>query len=156
MRRIVTAEYLAGLFDGEGCVDIVNRTRGYLLRVKITNTHRPALSKIQRAFGGSILPVAGPSRPAGYRALFDLTYRGAAAAGVLAIMAPHLIIKARQASIAAKFFKFNSGTKRALRCEKAPVQVGRFVHMRWRRTAEANIKAEGFKRALAVEKARVV
>lgn len=44
--------YIAGLFDGEGCVS--TQSGGYL-SVSISNSHREVLEKLQHDFGGSLL-----------------------------------------------------------------------------------------------------
>lgn len=52
--------YIAGLFDGEGCVILYKRIRKptnrveFSLVVSIGNTHRPTLEWIKNQFGGSI------------------------------------------------------------------------------------------------------
>lgn len=56
-KRQLTAEYLAGFIDGEGCIGIRSNQLGvYSVRVAITNTFLPTLQAIQAEFGGKIYP----------------------------------------------------------------------------------------------------
>jgi LAGLIDADG-like domain len=51
----VTDPYLAGLFDGEGCVTIWTRRNGAIVLIlAISNGHRGVLEQCQERFGGSI------------------------------------------------------------------------------------------------------
>lgn len=56
----ITDEYVAGLFDGEGCVVVDKSTRGnghstgYILRVQITNTDYAILEKVKARWAGGI------------------------------------------------------------------------------------------------------
>ena len=52
------ASYLAGLFDGEGCV-VINHLKNtspsrFVLHVQITNIHLPVLLELKRIFGGQV------------------------------------------------------------------------------------------------------
>lgn len=48
---MLSLEYVAGLFDGEGCVSV--QSKGYLA-VVIANNHLPLLQQLKEQFGGSI------------------------------------------------------------------------------------------------------
>jgi len=57
----ISAQYLAGFFDGEGCVHIHSairkggqHRRRYKARVTITNTHLPTLQAIASQHGGKV------------------------------------------------------------------------------------------------------
>jgi intein-encoded DNA endonuclease-like protein len=51
---MLSAEYIAGFFDGEGCVGISTRGRGKhpYLRVSVTNTNKEILLLMKAQFGG--------------------------------------------------------------------------------------------------------
>jgi hypothetical protein len=62
--RLVELAYIAGLFDGEGCVVIAKRViarhrtparHQYILMVSLTNTNRPILDRLKEMFGGVIV-----------------------------------------------------------------------------------------------------
>lgn len=61
--------YVAGLIDGEGCIQFT-RGRGNLLvpRVMIVNTDLGLLEDVQAAFGGRIVPLMDRSKAAWKRA----------------------------------------------------------------------------------------
>jgi hypothetical protein len=51
-----TLAYVAGLFDGEGCVNFTQagKQRAWVIRVMIRNTDRPIIDYLQSVFGGRI------------------------------------------------------------------------------------------------------
>ena len=49
--------YIAGYFDGEGCVEIERDSRGYTgysVRIVVTNTYPVILEELEDAFGGTV------------------------------------------------------------------------------------------------------
>ncbi len=95
--------YLAGMVDGEGCINISRRmARGgvrpsYRLELVISNNHRPMLEALATTYGGSVHAV----RP-GH---FQLRFGAAATFAVLTNCLPYLLIKGRQARIALDFYE---------------------------------------------------
>jgi hypothetical protein len=61
MYREQTA-YLAGVFDGEGCIGYWQRGTNYVLCAQIRMCHPAALKKFKEAFGGKIHDAHCPSR----------------------------------------------------------------------------------------------
>jgi len=62
--RLTELAYVAGLFDGEGCVVIGKRVQArkrrppyvqHILMVSVANTNRPALDRLREMFGGCII-----------------------------------------------------------------------------------------------------
>lgn len=53
----LTPEYVAGFFDGEGCIRILggNKTNYVGIQVFITNTYKPVLNILKEKYGGSVL-----------------------------------------------------------------------------------------------------
>lgn len=64
---LLSAEYVAGFFDGEGCISIfftpykyavktisVAAKGGYRMVITISNTHRGVIEQLQAQFGGSV------------------------------------------------------------------------------------------------------
>lgn len=97
--------YIAGFFDGEGCV-VINKyihTNGKeysQMRVIISNTNLEVLTQIQARFGGAILSknVSG-NHKRGYE-LRLLSWSGA---NILKFMLPYLIVKSKQARVGIEF-----------------------------------------------------
>jgi hypothetical protein len=54
----MTLAYIAGFFDGEGCVGFVRARSAIYARVLVTNTDRAVLEKLQQQFGGDIRQLA--------------------------------------------------------------------------------------------------
>lgn len=56
MSHQLSRQYIAGFFDGEGCIRISSncKDRGFGIHVFITNTYKPILDKIQSQYGGSV------------------------------------------------------------------------------------------------------
>jgi hypothetical protein len=55
--RELSAQYLAGLFDGEGCIGVYKRTsprKDYTFKLTISNNYVPILNKIKSDWAGSI------------------------------------------------------------------------------------------------------
>ncbi len=94
--------YLAGMIDGEGCINISRRMAkggirpSYRLELIIANNHRPMLEALGATYGGSIHEVS-----AGH---FQLRFGAAATFAVLTNCLPFLLIKGRQARIALDFY----------------------------------------------------
>ena len=57
------ASYLAGHFDGEGCIYMRNSGKSYKLNCSVTAAWLPVLEKYQRYFGGSIHPAHAVKKP---------------------------------------------------------------------------------------------
>lgn len=55
--------YAAGLFDGEGCVQIVGPPERLEFRLTVGNTYRPVLEALSAQFGGSVLLNSTGQRP---------------------------------------------------------------------------------------------
>lgn len=53
----ISPQYVAGFFDGEGCVGLYGNSGGtktYRPRARFTNTNRKVLLEIQKAYGGCL------------------------------------------------------------------------------------------------------
>jgi len=53
----ITSEYVAGFFDGEGCIRVLGSSKNkYVgLHLFITNTYKPILEKLKSKYGGSVV-----------------------------------------------------------------------------------------------------
>ena len=94
---ITDLAYIAGLFDGEGCITI-----GQNLRASVSNTKKPCLEFVQAIFGGSLYE----KNRLGRVALYDLYFSGYDAVRMLNAILPYLIVKHQQAELAILFQSF--------------------------------------------------
>jgi hypothetical protein len=90
--------YIAGLFDGEGCVRIYteDNKKWFILQITISNTCVPLLLEIQKHYGGNV-----SGRRNGLCYSWSMTSKPAAE--ILKKMLPYLIVKKEQAEIAIEF-----------------------------------------------------
>ena len=124
--------YLAGLIDGEGCVSIDSNNRPILT---ITNTYRPLMDALQKAFKGVIQTmnnsIANPHQKIGYK----WRLRGKAAAELIRKCAKYLFIKKEQAFWVLQAQALRSAYKLARSKQKreALAQASAFVleQIRW-------------------------
>ena len=100
---MITDEYLAGLFDGEGYVGINSWHKGesYGLRCEITNSDVQLLEKIQEKYGGNVLVQGYPQ--GNRRVCYKINWNARKAKNILEIMYPHLIVKKSQTRLALEF-----------------------------------------------------
>lgn len=90
--------YLAGFFDGEGCIFSYITRKNYppTLGLQVTNTHPDVIYLFKEVFGGYIVKSvrAGPRKTA-----YIWYLKGQAAKNVLELFMPYLITKKEQARI---------------------------------------------------------
>lgn len=146
---MISPEYAAGFFDGEGCVNFaVSRYRrnGELrgkaisLRVMIGNTDLPILQEFQLTFGGKIHDKVLSSPRAKEAWVWTLTY--SEAMPFLRAIQPFVRVKARQIALAIEFSEWRNRPIKE-RCYKLPAARGT-----WKRTPETLIKENEFKARL--------
>lgn len=98
-RRNITTDiaYIAGLFDGEGCVRIkrANQRASFYITVTISNMDMAALLFVQERFGGKIYTQG--------KAVFQFYITSGEAVAFLKTMANFTIIKAKQVAVALDF-----------------------------------------------------
>jgi hypothetical protein len=107
--------YIAGLFDGEGCVSAATyckNSRQYIVAcIHITNTHLPVLRKVRRLLGGRIRKKNGSGQNTrrqawtwyvGYREAIPILYR----------LLPFLVIKRSEALLFIRLFSRGAGYNR--------------------------------------------
>jgi hypothetical protein len=98
--RVEELAYIAGLFDGEGCISMM----GPHLIIIISNTFKESLEFVDRVFGilGGGICEMHPSKKvklvhSNYKRRYDWRIRGKNAARILELLLPYLIIKKEQA-----------------------------------------------------------
>ncbi len=104
--------YLAGFFDGEGCIYILKAKHGdavhYGLEISYTNSEIEPLQLAQSIFGGQISSL-NEMRPR-YKSVHRLRIRSNQAATALSVLLPYLVIKRKRAEIALEFQEKLRGT----------------------------------------------
>lgn len=105
---MISNEYIAGFFDGEGCIDIRYQVRGrynrFELRCTISQVYRKPLDMIKEVFGGSISPRKNGN-------IHYYVVSGPSANTLLEAIRPHLIVKADEADVALEFFRISRISK---------------------------------------------
>lgn len=102
--------YLAGFFDGEGCVSILRFAEkrraatyfAYRLQVRIGNTNLEVLEWIQSKFGGTIYDQVR-SVPGNRKPFWAWHTSGHKAKTFLEMIEPFVIVKRRQIQVALQF-----------------------------------------------------
>jgi len=113
-----TLAYIAGYFDGEGCIRIVQNKRdnGFGIHVFITNTHKPFLERMKDFFGGTV-SVRNKSNE-NHRSIYQWRISNKKAANnFLKQIEPYLFEKQPQAKLAINFCElpdlYGNGYKKA-------------------------------------------
>lgn len=100
-QAVVSADelaYIAGLFDGEGCVTFARCRKWHYVTSLVTNTDRDILEYLQGLFGGNISRLS--LRKPGWKQGWSWRLTGSEAVEFLAAIQPWLKIKDRQATVA--------------------------------------------------------
>lgn len=85
--------YVAGFFDGEGCIALTRHRSGqFQFNISLSQKHREVLDRVQETFGGSVYAM----RLGEY---YQWRIGGWKAHGVLVQLMPWLIVKRSQAEV---------------------------------------------------------
>ena len=105
-------EYMAGFFDGEGCVNITlgGKGRQRILRVMIVNTNRIILEEFQKQFGGKL--NKSRTLKENWKPFNCLTFINTHALDFLQKIYPFIFIKKRQIELAMEFREFMESPKK--------------------------------------------
>jgi len=111
---ITDTAYVAGFFDGEGCVRInKSRSQGnthnpetphYTMSVQLVNTDLHVLEYVQSMFGGKLV-MRNPDKYTreGHKTKYNLNWYATSARTVLQQLLPYLRVKRKQAELAIYF-----------------------------------------------------
>ena len=105
---MLSLEYIAGFFDGEGYIQIAKRSPSghsrspYWLLACIGNTHRGVLDEIAKVTGGKVLFHNGVKRGQTHPH-YRLTFYTQQALTFLKAIQPYLIVKREEADLAISF-----------------------------------------------------
>lgn len=86
---LISPEYLAGFFDGEGSISLTGKTPS--LTVRLCNTYKDVIVSIYQDHGGCLSDRGNA---------WLVSWGGTTALKVVAFMYPHLIVKKAQADLA--------------------------------------------------------
>ena len=112
--------WIAGYFDGEGCVEYYKDTP----RLRIGNTHLPTLVYIQRCLGGT---VSAQVLRANQRPFFKWSVHGKNALHVASLLIPFLREKKDQAELIFQIRALPKGERGPL-CDHLKRPINRGVH----------------------------
>ncbi len=110
-QSVETRAYIAGLFDGEGCVTIAVQVgpgslrRSHRLQISIANCDERLMLWLFETVGGSVKPRK--SRSVKHRPGYDWKLFGRNAGELLSVIRDFLIIKKEQADTALAFLAVN-------------------------------------------------
>jgi len=103
--------YIAGFFDGEGCIslckvkdDSYRRNYNYMLAIHVSNTKLEILEMLHREFGGHFQRIKNKTTPNGKEIYVWALTRRIATRFIKAIY-PYLRMKRRQAELALEYRK---------------------------------------------------
>ena len=125
---MIDLRYMAGLFDGEGCISLVKQDRvnsaipTYSVRVVIAMTHKPMVKAIHQQFGGLYTERKGTEKS---RNAFSVMWANRKAIPILSMLIPHLVLKREEAEIALDFAvnKSRPGTAWWRKASKAEIDA---------------------------------
>ena len=99
--------YIAGFFDGEGCISVgrIGRIGSFGLRVSLTQSERyvKVLKEIRSVFGGSLFKTK-PMKEC-HAVCYRLRWHGEKASKFLESTCPYLRLKRSQVQLGIKFYK---------------------------------------------------
>jgi len=103
----LSPQYLAGLFDGEGCVSLTvsGKSRRVIVRVSIVNTDENILNLLKNQLGGMMASRQNPDHP-DWKMFRSITWGNNTAEHFLKLIEPYSIIKSRQIKLALEFLEF--------------------------------------------------
>ena len=117
---MLSIEYLAGLFDGEGCIHIPlmkhHKTPSYGLRVIFSLTHEEVINRIAKQYGVAYCRLRKNHMNVKWKDAYQVQICGERAAQMLRDMFPFLIVKLEEAKVGLllqdHITRYRSGWKR--------------------------------------------
>lgn len=96
--------YLAGLFDGEGCVSVRYNGRNYYLSVQfLMSNHEVMLFLSELGFGGNLHTRYPNGKNRCTRLEYAWTISGKRALEFLRVVEPHVIVKKKEVEVALRY-----------------------------------------------------
>ncbi len=115
---MISPEYIAGFFDGEGCVGftITGQAKMLAVRVSIVNTNLEFLKVIQSQYGGKIYSKDFINKPT-WKTFNNLVWANYHAIEFLIKIERFIFIKQAQIKLAKEYWEF-SQTSNVDRCDR--------------------------------------
>ena len=105
---MISAQYAAGFFDGEGCVNCsTNKSGSPFVRILVVNTNLEVLERFKETWGGDINKNYKPKD--NWKQAYTWRLSHIAASLFLKEMLPYLVIKKKQAELAIQFTSIRPG-----------------------------------------------
>lgn len=127
--------YVAGIFDGEGCIDFYKSRKQILCRVTITNTNLELLERIQASFGGAIEQKT--TRKEHWKPSYQLRFGCTQAVNFIDKILPYLIVKREQAITLIHWYEarptsaVGSHVSRKTYTAHRPIHIACMERMKW-------------------------
>ena len=104
-----TLFYLAGFFDGEGCIGLENvkALKAHKLQIQVDNIHKDQLLMFKKLFGGSMYLVLRNKYNPNHHDIWCWKLADRKAEYFLKTISPYLITKKKQALIALEYRKLD-------------------------------------------------
>jgi len=98
--------YLAGIIDGEGCIQLVKKSNNHSFdaRLSITNTNQDLLDWIYKRIGGLYYKNSWTYKQPTWKERHDLIFTNQKARSILHTVLPYLVIKKPQAELVLSYF----------------------------------------------------
>jgi hypothetical protein len=134
----LSLEWVAGFFDGEGCVyihrhrkkgkilkgrNVPSKINGYVAVATVTNTQKHVLGLLQQEFGGAVNKGGKSGRP-NCKPVWAWSIRSQQAAAFLRRILPYLLLKHRQAEIGIELQETMRDSKKKLTVADVAVEAG--------------------------------
>ena len=135
----VELAYLAGFFDGEGSISILNKgPRKLGLHLQVSQTVKEPLDRFQERFGGSIHLTSRGQSPFSRKPIWAWHAGPRDGATALAALLPYLLVKREQAEVAIEFqSRMKWGTNKPPTDEEWEVRLGLQAQLREARVGSA-------------------
>lgn len=113
----LSMEYIAGLFDGEGCITIRQHTKRdgrvqHYISLNITNIYKPLLESLKELFGGVVR--IKPKSQLGNLQVYTWELNGIMCSEFINSIITHSIIKQEQLQVGLDFIATMSNTRSKL------------------------------------------
>src|SRR5262245_42979427 len=105
----ISKQYMAGFFDGEGCVNIGRTRKNYFVRVLLVNTNLDILLVFQARYGGDTKELSGPKTRPKWKQSWCWRLNHIRAVRFLEDILPWLIVKEQQALTAIAWAEASPG-----------------------------------------------
>ena len=125
---MITLDYFAGLFDGEGSVyvDKSKTKAGYrcTLKLQITNSDENVMKLIHSQYGGRLR--ARPLR-LGTKLIYDIRWSGKEAKKIINLLLPFTIIKTNELLLSLRFPIGTSGHESSIELIQSQNQISQYL-----------------------------